>query len=290
MSDYVVRGTAAEGTVRAIGAVTTEMVREAKRVHNLSPISSVALGRTLTFAALMSQTLKGDNDVMTIQIKGNGPLEGIVVVSDSKANVRGYVGNPYVETILNEKGKFDISSAVGKEGYLNVIKDLGLKEPYIGYVNLVSGEIGEDFAYYLAISEQIPSVVSLGVLVDIDETIINSGGFLIQIMPGAEDKTIDLIEQKIAVIPPVTQLLSEGKSIHDILNMVLEDANLEIYEERDCKYVCNCSRDRMERNLISLGKKEILDMAEEQHGAELQCHFCNKKYYFSEEELLNFID
>lgn len=290
MSDYVIRATAAGGTVRAIGAVTTEMVMEAKKIHDLSPTASVALGRTLTCASLLSQTLKGDNDVITIQIKGNGPLGGIVVVSDSKANVRGYVGNPYTEISLNGIGKFDVAAAVGREGYLNVIKDLGLKEPYIGYVNLVSGEIAEDFAYYLAVSEQIPSVVALGVLVDKDESIINSGGFLIQVMPDVKSETIDIIEERTASIPSVTELLSQGKSMQDILNMILGDTGLEIYETIDCKYMCNCSRDRMERNLISLGKKEILDMADEQHGAELHCHFCNKKYYFTEEELLNLIE
>ncbi|HHW30721.1 MAG TPA: Hsp33 family molecular chaperone HslO [Clostridiaceae bacterium] len=289
MSDYIIRATAAEGTVRAIGAVTTEIVREAQKIHNLSLTASVALGRTLTGGALLSQTLKGDKDVITIQIKGNGPLGGIVVVSDSKANVKGYVDNPDTETFINQKGKLKIAAAVGTEGYVNVIKDLGLREPYNGYVRLVSGEIAEDFAFYLTVSEQIPSVVSLGVLIDKDGSILNSGGFLIQVMPDVKNETIDIIEEKTASIPPVTELLSQGKSMQDILDMILGSTGLEIHEINECKYLCNCSRERMERNLVSLGEVEILDMVKEQHGAELVCHFCNKKYYFTEEELLNLV-
>lgn len=286
MSDYIVRATAAQGTVRAIGAVTTDIVREAQKIHNLSLTASIALGRTLTCGVLLSQTLKGDKDVITIQIKGNGPLGGIVVVSDSKANVRGYVENPYTETFIQEKDKLKIASAVGTEGYISVIKDLGLREPYKGYVKLVSGEIAEDFAFYLTVSEQIPSLVSLGVLLDKDGSVLNAGGFLIQVMPDVKNETIDIIENNTSSLPSVTKLLSQGKSMQDIFNMILGNIGLDINETRDCRYLCTCSRERMERNLISLGKKEILEMAEEMHGAELQCHFCNKKYYFTEEELL----
>lgn len=290
MGDYIVRATAAKGTVRVIGAVTTDIARTAKEYHNLSPVSSAALGRTLTAATLISQTLKGDKETITIQIKGNGPLGGIVAVSDSKANVRGYVGNPNIDLLLNENGKLDVAGAVGREGYLNVIKDLGLKEPYIGFVRLVSGEIAEDIAYYFALSEQTPSVVSLGVLVDKDGSIINSGGYMIQLMPDAAEETIDFLEAKTENFPTVTELLSEGKNIQEIIEMMLGEIGLEFYETSSCKYLCNCSRDRMERNLISLGPKEILDMVEEQHGAELQCYFCNIKYGFTEKDLLNLIE
>jgi len=290
MEDYIVRATAANATVMAMAVVSTNTVREAKRLHGLSPLASAALGRTLTAASMMSQTLKSERGKLTIQIKGNGPLGGIVVVSDSHANVRGYVYNPGVYLPLNEAGKLDVSSAVGKEGYLNVIKDIGLKEPYIGYVDLVSGEIGDDIAYYFAFSEQIPSVVALGVLVDVDGNIINSGGYIIQLMPGAEEDIIDYLENKIKVLPSVTSMLSDGKVPEDILEIILGEKGLEIFDKIPCAYKCSCSRERMERNLLSIGAKDIIEIIEEQHGAELNCHFCNKKYYFTEEDLKKLLE
>ncbi|WP_010245894.1 Hsp33 family molecular chaperone HslO [Acetivibrio cellulolyticus] len=290
MEDYVIRATAAEGTVRAIAAITTNMVKDAMNIHGLSPLASVALGRTMTAASLMSTFLKGSKDTLTIQIKGDGPLGGIVVVSDSSANVRGYVHNPLIYLPLNENGKYDVAGAIGSNGYLNVIRDLGLKEPYIGYVDLVTGEIAEDIAYYFASSEQVPSVVALGVLTNSEEFILSSGGFIIQLMPGADENTISLIEEKISGIPSVTKLLSEGKTPEDILELILGDMNLKIGEKAPCKYQCNCTRERMERNIMSLGKNEIMSMVEEQHGAETQCYFCNSKYQFSEKELLDLIE
>jgi molecular chaperone Hsp33 len=290
MEDYVIRATAAEGTVRAVAAITTNMVKDATKVHGLSPLASVALGRTMTAAALMSTFLKGEKDTLTIQIKGEGPLGGIVVVSDSSANVRGYVYNPLVYLPLKENGKYDVSGAIGGNGYLNVITDLGLKEPYIGYVDLFSGEIAEDIAYYYVSSEQVPSVVALGVLTNSEELIQCSGGFIIQLMPGAEENTISLIEEKINGLPSVTKLLSEGKTAENILELVLGDMNLKMGEKTSCKFKCNCSRERMERNLVALGKKEIISMVEEQHGAETQCHFCRSKYQFTEKELLDLIN
>ena len=289
MEDYVIRATAGEGTIRAFAAITTNTVHDAWQIHGLSPVASAALGRTLTAAALMSGLLKGDKDALTIQIKGGGPLGGIIAVSDSKANVRGYVHNPLVHLPLNENGKLDVGGAVGNDGYINVIKDLGLKEPYIGYVKLVSGEIAEDIAYYFAVSEQVPSVVSLGVLVDTDGSIINSGGFMVQLMPGAGDDVIGLLEDRLNLIPPLTRQLAEGVNAEGLLQPLLSDMGLKILEKSGCKYTCNCSRDRMERNLISLGIKEIQEMADEQHGAEVQCHFCNTKYQFTEDELLDLI-
>ncbi|HPD00165.1 MAG TPA: Hsp33 family molecular chaperone HslO [Acetivibrio sp.] len=288
MEDYIVRATAGNGTIRAIAAVTTNMVKESQNTHGLSPLATAALGRTMTAAAIMSTMLKGEGDTITVQIKGDGPIGGIVVVSDSQANVKGYVHHPLVYLPLNSQGKFDVAGAVGK-GYLNVIKDMGLKEPYIGYVDLVSGEIAEDITYYYAFSEQIPTVTSLGVLTNASEIVASAGGFILQLMPGADEETIAFIENKVNSIPSVTGLLSEGKLPEDILNILLSEKDLKIIDKKPCRYMCNCSRDRMERSIISLGKKEILDIVNTDHGAELQCHFCNKKYRFSEEDLLSLI-
>lgn len=285
MKDHIVRATAASGGIRAFAAVTTELVQEAYAIHNTSGVASAALGRTLTAAAMMSRMFKNERDQLTIQIKGNGPLGGIIAISDYNANVRGYVYNPQVYLPLNSAGKFDVGAAVGKEGYLNVIKDLGLKEPYVGYVDLVSGEIGEDLAYYYAFSEQVPTVVSLGVLVAPDESIIAAGGYIIQLMPGAEESLVEYLEDKIFFADSITCMLTDGLDAAGVLDRLLGEKDLEIAETLPCRFHCNCSRDRMERNLISLGAKDILDMAEEEHGAELQCHFCNKKYKFTEEEL-----
>lgn len=290
MGDYIVSATAANATVRAFAAVTTNTVSEAKEIHKLSPVASAALGRTLTAAALMSKSLKGENNSITIQIKGDGPMGGLIAITDAKACVRGYVYRPQLYLPLNEKGKLDVAGALGTNGYLNVITDLGLKEPYIGYVNLVSGEIAEDIAYYYAYSEQIPSIVSLGVLVNADESIQNAGGFFIQLMPDADETIISYLEKKITEIPPVTALLSEGKSPEDILEMVLGEKDLVLTGQSPCSYQCNCSWERMERNMISLGPKEIIDLINEQHGAEAQCYFCNKKYYFEEERLRRLLE
>lgn len=290
MEDYIIRGTAGEGTIRALAAVTTDIAAEAQKIHSLSPLATAALGRTLTAAAMMASLLEGSRDTLTIQIKGEGPLGGIIAVSDSRSNVRGYVYNPDVDLPLNEAGKFDVSGAIGENGYLNVIRDMGLKEPYIGYVNLISGEIADDIAYYYVISEQIPSIVALGVLIDKDGSVLNSGGYIIQLMPGADEGIIDMLEQKVITMPRITQLLLEGKTPEEVLELILGDWSLKISEKTTTNYVCNCSRDRMERNLITLGREEIRDLIAEQRGAELVCHFCNKKYVFSEEELANLIE
>ena len=290
MKDYIARATAAEGNIRAFAAVTTDLVETARNIHGASGVATAALGRTLTAIAIMSKMSKSDKDVLTIQIKGDGPLGGIVAVSDADANVRGYVNDPSIELPLNSRGKFDVSAAIGKNGYLNVIRDLGLKEPYVGYVDLYSGEIGEDIAYYYAFSEQIPSVVSLGVLVAPDGNVIASGGYIIQMMPGASESLAGEIEEKVSSMKSVTTLLEEGKSPEDLLEMILGEMSLEITEKYPVAYRCNCSRERMERNLISIGAKDILELASEQHGAELQCHFCNSKYHFTEEELIALVN
>lgn len=290
MEDYIVSALAVKNTVRAFAAVTTNMVKKAREIHGLAPVATAALGRTMTAAAMMSKMLKGARDTITVQIKGEGPLGGIVVASDSSANVRGYVYNPEVHLPLNASGKLDVAGAIGDNGYLNVIKDLGLREPYLGYVRLVSGEIGEDMAYYFAFSEQIPSVVALGTLIGPDETVLNAGGFIIQLMPDAEEGTIDFLENKISSLPSISTLLSQGKTAEEILGLIFSEKDFTIVEKSPCRYLCNCSRDRMERNLISLGRKEIAGIIEEQHGAELQCHFCNAKYQFTEADLRSLID
>lgn len=283
MKDYIVRMTAAEGTLRAFACVSTNLVQEASNVHQLSPVATAALGRTLTAAAMMSRMLKGEKDKLTVQIRGDGPLGGIVVASDSKANVRGYVHNPDVDLPLNERGKLDIRTAVGY-GYINVIKDLGLKEPYIGFSDLVSGEIADDLTYYYATSEQVPSTVALGVLVDANG-VKSSGGFIIQLMPGAEEDTVQKLEEKLIGFPSISKLLADGTTPEGILEMLLEGLSPKVVETVPCAFVCNCSRDRMERNLISLGKEDLLEILEDKQGAELSCHFCNKKYNFTHDDL-----
>jgi molecular chaperone Hsp33 len=289
MEDHIVRATAAGGAVRAFAAVTTDLVQKAHITHGTSGVASAALGRTLTAAAMMGRMFKNEKDQLTIQIKGDGPLGGIIAVSDAQSNVRGYVYEPQVYLPLNAAGKFDVAGAVGRKGYLNVIKDLGLKEPYVGYVDLVSGEIGEDMAYYFASSEQIPTVVSLGVLVDTDENVVTAGGYIIQLMPGADESIISFIEDKVFLADSITYMLSTGMDAEAVLDSLLGEKELQITDRLPCKYQCNCSRERMERNLISLGAKELEDMAEEQHGAEVQCHFCNTKYQFTEAELRGLI-
>lgn len=287
MEDYIVRSVTVGGQVRAFAAVTTNTVAEAAKIHNLSPVASAALGRTLTAAAIMSKMLKSENDTLTIQIKGDGPLGGLIVVSDYQANVRGYVYNPDVYLPLNDAGKLDVSAAIGK-GYLNVIKDLRLKEPYIGYVDLISGEIAEDVAYYFASSEQIPSAVSLGIFVSPEGEILSSGGFIVQLMPDADEKIISFLEKRMQEMPSVSSLLYEGKTPEDILHHIfegMEGMELKITEKAPCQYKCTCSRERMERNIISLGKQEIQELIEEQKGAEAHCHFCDTKYWFDVETL-----
>lgn len=283
MKDYIIRATAAEGTVRAFAAVTTELVNKASAIHGLSPIATAALGRTLTAAGMMSKMLKGEKDKLTIQIKGDGPLGGIVVAADSMANVRGYVHNPDVDLPLNERGKLDIRTAVGY-GYINVIKDMGLREPYIGFADLVSGEIADDLTYYFATSEQVPSTVALGVLVDKDG-VTSAGGFIIQLMPGAEEETVEKLEKRLIGFPSISKLLADGSTPEQILDMLLEDMNPRVIEKIPTSFTCNCSHDRMERNLISIGRNDLLEILEDGKGAELQCHFCNKMYNFSHEEI-----
>lgn len=289
MQDYIAKAMALKSQVRVYAAITTNTVEKARVLHGMNPTPTVALGRVLTGAALMSQTLKGDDHTITIQIKGNGPIGGIVAVTDSKAGVRGYVYNPCFDVPLNDLGKFDISTAVGA-GYLNVIKDIGLKEPYIGYVDLVSGEIAEDLTYYYAYSEQTPTVMNLGVLIGAGGKVEAAGGFFIQLLPDASDEAIELIEKGISNLEPITTLIHQGRTPEDIIKLIVGDESAEIFDNCQVNYQCNCSRERMERNLISIGKKDLIELTEDDKGAELQCHFCNRKYNFEKRELLTLLN
>lgn len=288
MEDYIIRGTAAKGAVRAFAATTRNTVQEARTIHDTTPVASAALGRLITAAAILGTTLKAEQDLLTLQIKGDGPIGGILATANAHGQVKGYVYNPYVDIPSKYPGKLDVSGAVGK-GTLTVIKDIGLKEPYAGQIELVSGEIAEDLTYYFAQSEQVPSSVGLGVLVDTDTSIRQAGGFLIQLMPGADGGLIDVLEQKLNTVPYVTDLLDMGKTPEDILDMLLGDQGLEITDKTPIAYHCNCTRDRVEQALISIGEKDLKEILEEDHGASLKCHFCNKEYQFSEDDLKQII-
>lgn len=289
MEDYMLRAITRDGQVRIYAALTTQTCEKAKNIHNMNPTPSVALGRTLTAAAMMAGTLKGDRSTITIQIKGDGPIGSILAVTDAQSNVRGYVGNPHFDLPLNEKGKFDIAGAVGK-GYLNIITDLGLKEPYIGRVDLVSGEIAEDITFYYAHSEQTPTVMSLGVLVGREGKILNAGGLFMQLMPNCEEQTITWLEGCLEKLPPVTKLLEGSQNLEEILTQVLPGREIITFDTRPISYRCNCSRERMESNLISLGVEELESLAAEQEETELKCHFCQETYVFSRSEIKSMVD
>lgn len=284
MEDYIVRATAADGFIRAFAAISTNTVEEARKIHGTTPVASAALGRMLTAGAMMGAMLKSEKDLITLQITGNGPLKGVLVTSDSSSNVKGYVVNPDTDLPLKPDGKLDVGNAIGA-GTLKIIKDVGLKDPYVGSIELISGEIADDLTYYFAQSEQVPSSVGLGVLVDTDCTIKHSGGFIVQLMPGAEEEVIDKLEKKLMTIPYVTDMLNDGYSAEKILEAILGDLNLEILEKSPMQYKCTCSRDRVEKAIISLGKKEISHIIEEDKKAELTCQFCGKVYDFNEAEL-----
>lgn len=284
MKDYIVRATAANAQVRAFAAVTREMVETARNHHNTSPVATAALGRLLTAGAMMGVMMKGDKDILTLQIKADGPIEGITVTADSKGRVKGYAGNPEVIIPANANGKLDVAGAVGN-GILNVIKDMGLKEPYSGQVGLQTGEIAEDLTYYFAVSEQVPSAVGLGVLMNKDNTVQQAGGFIIQVMPFAEEKTIAKLEENVQKIKSVTTLLEEGHTAESLLEAVLEGFDIEVTDEVPTEFYCNCSKSRVEKALISIGRKDLNEMIQEGKDVELNCHFCNRNYVFSVEEL-----
>ncbi len=285
MKNYVVRAVAADQKIRAFAAITTDMVEQGRQIHNTTPVATAALGRTLTIGAMMGVMLKGDKDKLSIQIKGDGPLKQILVAADSKGNVKGYVANPYVEMPLREDGKLDVGSAVGREGKVIVIKDFGMKEPYVGQSELLSGEIAEDLTAYFAASEQQPSAIGLGVLIDRDQTVKASGGFIIQPLPGLRDEIITIIEDRLSYMPPITEIIDGKRSAEDVLRMVLDGLDVEILETKEVHLNCDCSEERLEKALMSIGEKDLKEVIEEDGQAELTCHFCNTAYHFDREHL-----
>lgn len=284
MKDYVVRATAAQGQIRAFAVTARGMVEAARMAHNTSPVATAALGRLLAAGSMMGYMMKGDKDMLTLQIKGSGPIRGITVTADSKGAVKGYVVNPDVMLPPSDKGKLDVGRAIGP-GILNVIKDLGMKEPYNGQTMLQTSEIAEDLTYYFATSEQVPSAVALGVLMEKNNTVKQAGGFIIQLMPFASEEVISGLEAKIAEVSSVTALLEKGLNPEGILEYLLGDMELEIQDTMPTEFSCNCSKQRVEKALISIGKKEIQEMIKDGETIELKCHFCNKAYHFTVDEL-----
>ena len=289
MGDYILRATAANDSIRAFAATTKDTVQKARELHDTTPVASAALGRLLTAGAMMGVMLKNEDDLVTLQIKGDGPLEGELVTADCKGRVKGYVFNPHVDIPPKSPEKLDVGGAVGK-GFLTVIKDLGLKEPYVGKTELISGEIAEDIAYYYATSEQVASAVALGVLVDKDTSIKEAGGFIIQPMPGVSEEIISKLEFRINTIPYITELLSMGDTPESILNLILGDMDLKIIDKIPTEYFCGCSRERVEKALLAIGEKDLQQLLEEDKKAELSCHFCNKVYNFDENDLKRLLD
>ena len=284
MCDYIIRGMAADKQVRFFAANTKDLVEKARRIHNTSPIATAALGRLMTGTAMMGSMCKNDSDIVTVQIKGDGPMGGLVVTSDAKARVKGYVYNKDVMLPPNAQGKLDVGGAIGN-GVLTVIKDLGLKEPYSGQTHLVSGEIAEDLTYYFAASEQIPTSVALGVLMNKDNTVRQAGGFIIQMMPYAEEETISKLEKKIAEFKSVTYALEHEHTPEKMMEDLLGDMDMKIYEKVPTQFHCNCSKERVEKAVISVGKKEIQNMIDDGEPIEVNCHFCNTHYHYSVDDL-----
>ena len=289
MSDYIVRATAADGQIRAFAANTKDVVETARKDHNTSPVATAALGRLLTGGAMMGAMMKGDKDLLTLQIRADGPLRGMTVTADAKGNVKGFAGNPQVMLPPNALGKLDVGGAVG-HGILNVIKDMGMKEPYVGQVGLQTGEIAEDLTYYFATSEQVASSVGLGLLMNHDNTVRQAGGFIIQLMPFTDEKVIDALEKKLSSVKSVTSMLDAGMTPEDILQELLGEFGVEITEKTETRFACNCSKERMEKALISIGKKELEELIEDQGEAELTCQFCDNKYHFNKKELEDLLE
>lgn len=282
--DYMIRATAAEGYIRAFAATSKEMVEFARAAHNTSPVATAALGRLLTGGVMMGAMMKGDKDLLTLQVKGEGPIGGVIVTADSKGHAKGYVNHPQVMLPANERGKLDVAGAVGP-GTLQVIKDLGMKEPYVGSCELQTGEIAEDLTYYFAISEQVPSAVGLGVLMEKDNTVRQAGGFIIQLMPFISDEIVDRLELKLAAVDSVTFMLDEGWTPEEILGALLGEFGLEINEKSGISYHCDCSKERIEKALISIGKKDIKEMIQDGEPIQVNCHFCGKSYTFCVDDL-----
>ena len=288
--DKLVRAISSDGMVQAVAVSTREMTERARNIHTTLPVATAALGRTLAAASMMGNALKGEGASLTLQIKGGGPLGTVLAVSDAEGNVRGYVQNPHVNIPLRADGKLDVGSAVGFDGNLTVIKDIGMKEPYIGSVQLLGGEIAEDLAAYFVESEQIPTACALGVLVDRDQSVKVAGGYIIQLLPGATEDTIVKVEGGVMAAGAVTGLLERNADPESMLREVLSDFDIEILETSPIEYRCYCSRDRVERALISLGKDELESILAEQGSCELTCQFCDEVHRFSAEELRALID
>src|SRR5690625_4213516 len=284
MKDHLIKATIYDGMVRAYTIVSTETVEEARRRHDTWATATAAMGRTITITAMMGALLKDDQS-LTVKVEGGGPIGAIIVDGNAKGEVRGYVVNPHVDFDLNTKGKLDVARAVGTEGTLSIVKDLGLKEHFTGQVPIVSGEISEDFTYYFANSEQIPSAVGAGVLVNPDHSVLAAGGFIVQVMPGADEEMIDQLEEQIQSFPPISSLIEEGYTPEQILNRLFQDKKLKIHEKMPITFRCQCSRERLERAIKGLGNEEIQSMIDEDHGAEASCHFCNEVYHFTESDL-----
>lgn len=288
MSDYIVRATAAENQIRAFAITSKELVEQSRIYHNTSPIITAALGRLLTGGTMMGAMMKGEKDVLTLQIKCSGPAKGLTVTADSKGNVKGY---PQVLDVMlppNAKGKLDVGGAIDL-GVLSVIKDMGLKEPYVGQVQLQTGEIGDDLTYYFATSEQVPSAVGLGVLMNKDNTVKQAGGFIIQLMPFTDDEIIDRLEKKVAEVTSVTDLLEQGATPESLLEQILGEFGLEINETMPVQYHCDCSKERVTRAIASIGRKDIQEMIDDNEPIEVNCQFCDKHYVFTTEDLKEII-
>ncbi|WP_075717925.1 Hsp33 family molecular chaperone HslO [Roseburia sp. 499] len=288
MSDYIVRATAAENQIRAFAITSKELVEQSRIYHNTSPIITAALGRLLTGGAMMGAMMKGEKDVLTLQIKCSGPAKGLTVTADSKGNVKGYPQVPDVMLPPNAKGKLDVGGAIDL-GVLSVIKDMGLKEPYVGQVQLQTGEIGDDLTYYFATSEQVPSAVGLGVLMNKDNTVKQAGGFIIQLMPFTDDEIIDRLEKKVAEVTSVTDLLEQGATPESLLEQILGEFGLEINETMPVQYHCDCSKERVTRAIASIGRKDIQEMIDDNEPIEVNCQFCDKHYVFTTEDLKEII-
>ena len=284
MKDYIIKATAANAQIRAFAATTKETVEQARQSHDTTPVITAALGRLLTAGAMMGSMMKGEKDILTLQIRGDGPAGGLTVTADSQGNVKGYAIHPQVILPANAIGKLDVGGALGN-GMLSVIKDMGMKEPYVGQTALQTGEIAEDLTYYFAASEQIPSSVGLGVLMEKNNTVRQAGGFIVQLMPFAEESVISRLEENLKTLKPVTTMLDEGLTPEQILETVLAGMDVQFTEKTDTGFYCNCDKARVEKALISLGKKEINDMIKDGKSIEVNCHFCNHNYCFSVEEL-----
>lgn len=294
--DYIVRATAAHNSIRVFMASTAELVENARAIHKTSDVATAALGRLLTAGVLMGSMQKNSEDVLTLQVKCGGPIGGITVTSGffledggrESVYVKGYVNNPDVVLPLNDKGKLDVGGALGP-GFLNVIKDMGMKEPFSGQTILVSGEIAEDLTYYFANSEQIPSSVALGVLLNSDGSVKHAGGFIVQLLPFAEDSIAERLEERLGTLPPLTKLLDEGKTPEQILDIIFEDFGLEITDRIKTSFHCNCSRERVQKAIMSIGTNELREMAGEKEPTEVKCHFCNSAYIFTKEDIKEII-